>query len=134
MQIGDIVKHLRVTKMLTQEELAQALGISASYLSLLENGKRPATKRILRCLASHLDVPAGYLVLHELSLTELAPRHRSVVKAMRRELVKPAFDRVFARRRKGAPAAPDLESAAAPSPAPAPDLEPAGEQTPQPSQ
>ena len=115
MQIGDIVKHLRTARMLTQEELAHELGISASYLSLLENGKRPATKRILRCLAGHLDVPAGYFVIHELSLTELAPRHRSAVKAMRRELVKPAFDRVFAKRRKTAPAP------AAPTPKPTDD-------------
>jgi transcriptional regulator with XRE-family HTH domain len=106
--------------MLTQEELALQLGISASYLSLLENGKRPATKRVLRCLAGHLDVPAGYFVIHELNLTELAPRHRSLVKALRRELVKPAFERVFAKRRK------TIAAASAPKPS--------DEQTGQPSQ
>ena len=124
MQIGDILKHLRANRSLTQEDLAAELGISASYLSLLEAGKRPATKRVLRSLAGYLDVPAGYFVLHEMKLTELAPRHRSIVKEARRELVEPAFARVFGKARRTAPAP------AAPPPEPAPTEEHAGRPEP----
>lgn len=40
------IKKIRQTLRLSQAELSQALGISQTYLSLLENGKRRITKDI----------------------------------------------------------------------------------------
>lgn len=89
--VGDILIRLRKRKNLSQEELARDLGISASYLSLLENGKRPATKRLVRTLANYLRVPAAYVVLQDVRLEGLSERHRAIVKELRRELVDPAL-------------------------------------------
>jgi transcriptional regulator with XRE-family HTH domain len=94
--VGDILIRLREQRNLTQEELARELGISASYLSLLENGKRPATRRVLRTLANYLRVPAAYVVLQDLRLEGLSERHRAIVKELRCELVEPAFRSLFA--------------------------------------
>jgi XRE family transcriptional regulator, fatty acid utilization regulator len=94
--VGEILIRLREHRKLTQEELARDLGISASYLSLLENGKRPATRRVLRTLANYLRVPAAYVVLQDLRLEALSERHRAIVKELRCELVEPAFRNLFA--------------------------------------
>ena len=45
----------------TQQETAQKLGVSQPYLSLLEQGHRPLTKRLLSKLQRHFDVPATAL-------------------------------------------------------------------------
>jgi transcriptional regulator with XRE-family HTH domain len=45
----------------TQQETAKRLGVSQPYLSLLEKGHRPLTKRVLSKLKRHLDVPATEL-------------------------------------------------------------------------
>ena len=55
------LKRARQYKGWTQEEAAQKLGVSQPYLSLLEQGRRPLTKRVLSKLQRHFDVPATEL-------------------------------------------------------------------------
>ena len=45
----------------TQQEAAHKLGVSQPYLSLLEQGRRPLTKRLLSKVQRHFDVPATEL-------------------------------------------------------------------------
>ena len=62
MQIGGRIKRLRRQKKLSQAELAQALGISASYLNLIEHNRRKVTVPLLFSLAGQLGVEPGDLV------------------------------------------------------------------------
>ena len=55
------LKALRRHKGWTQQETAQKLGVSQPYLSLLEQGRRPLTKRLLSKFQRHFDVPATEL-------------------------------------------------------------------------
>lgn len=55
------LKTARRHKGWTQQEAAQKLGVSQPYLSLLEQGRRPLTKRVLSRLQRHFDVPATEL-------------------------------------------------------------------------
>jgi transcriptional regulator with XRE-family HTH domain len=55
------LKAVRRQKGWTQQEAAQRLGVSQPYLSLLEHGRRPLTKRLLSKLRRHVDVPATEL-------------------------------------------------------------------------
>jgi len=55
------LKAARRHKGWTQHETAQKLGVSQPYLSLLEQGRRPLTKRLLLKLQRHFDVPATEL-------------------------------------------------------------------------
>ena len=55
------LKRERQHKGWTQQEAAQKLGVSQPYLSLLEQGRRPLTRRLLSKLQRHLDVPATEL-------------------------------------------------------------------------
>jgi len=57
-QFGKRLKQLRVLKGLTQEELAEAVGVSTDFISLVERGKRAPSFENLERLAEGLEV--GY--------------------------------------------------------------------------
>lgn len=54
--LGPRLRSLRRTRGLAQAALAQKLGISASYLNLIEAGKRPMPAEVLLAAARELDV------------------------------------------------------------------------------
>jgi predicted transcriptional regulator/DNA-binding XRE family transcriptional regulator len=58
MRIGGRLRRLRQERRLTQAEMARELGISASYLTLLESNQRPVTVRVLLRLVDkfHVDL------------------------------------------------------------------------------
>lgn len=60
-QLGRRIRPLRMKAGLTQAALAERLGISASYLNLVENDKRPVTSTLLLGLARTLDVDVRVL-------------------------------------------------------------------------
>ncbi len=62
MQIGGRIKRLRRQKKLAQADLAQTLGISASYLNLIEHNRRKVTVPLLFSIAGQLGVEPGELV------------------------------------------------------------------------
>ena len=57
---GDRLRRLREQVGLKQAELAQDLGLSASYLNQIERDQRPLTPRLLARLAEMLNVPPTY--------------------------------------------------------------------------
>lgn len=60
--IGRAIRFLRLGQGLGQPELAERAGLSVSYLSLLERGKRdPATSTVIK-IADALGVPLLLLV------------------------------------------------------------------------
>ena len=58
MRIGGRLRQLRQEKRLTQAQMARELGLSASYLTLLESNQRPVTVRVLLKLVEkfHIDL------------------------------------------------------------------------------
>jgi predicted transcriptional regulator/DNA-binding XRE family transcriptional regulator len=58
---GDRLRRLREQAGLKQAELAQNLGLSASYLNQIERDQRPLTPRLLARLAEMLNVPPTYI-------------------------------------------------------------------------
>jgi len=55
-RLGAKVKALRRREAITQVELAKRLGISASYLNLIENNRRPLTAQLLIKLAQTFEL------------------------------------------------------------------------------
>jgi transcriptional regulator with XRE-family HTH domain len=88
LRIGKILWRLRQVRGLSQEDLAQQLGFSASYLSLLERGRRPATMQVLRTLASSLGVAPGLLLLQSMDPATLEVRQQKLVREVEREFRK----------------------------------------------
>lgn len=62
MQIGGRIKRLRRLRKLTQIDLATALGISGSYLNLIEHNRRKVTVPLLFSIAGYFGVEPGDLV------------------------------------------------------------------------
>lgn len=63
----EYLKKHRVSKELTQLEMAKALDISESYYNLIESGERQSkmTIEFAQKLAHVLDVPIEYILEHE---------------------------------------------------------------------
>lgn len=61
-QVGGRIKRLRRQRRLAQADLAQALGISPSYLNLIEHNRRKLTVPLLFAIAGHFGVEPGELV------------------------------------------------------------------------
>lgn len=61
MQIGGKLRRLRQEKRLSQSQMATELGISPSYLNLIESDRRPVTVRVLLKLAERFQVELASL-------------------------------------------------------------------------
>jgi transcriptional regulator with XRE-family HTH domain len=115
--LGGRVRERRRALGLSQEDLAGA-GVSASYVSLIESGKRAPTEPTLRHLAERLRCSIEYLrdgidsqvrdaQALEVAWVELAHRHGSQDEVLRRTealLADPALDAGLARRLRRAQA------------------------------
>ena len=64
--LGQKVRFVRKQKNMTQEQLAEAVGISASFLGHIERGTRVASLETLVALCKTLNVGPEYLLGHEL--------------------------------------------------------------------
>ena len=58
---GDILKELRLGKSLTQQQLADSIGLSKSAISMYENGKRVPELEILELFADFFNVDMNRL-------------------------------------------------------------------------
>lgn len=58
---GSRIRELRLSRKMSQTQLAQDIGISASYLNLIEHDKRKISGKTLNALLRCLDVPAEAL-------------------------------------------------------------------------
>lgn len=60
-RFGQALKRIRKLRGVTQPVLAEWVGLSVNYLSLVENGERVVSIDALNRLAEALDVPARFL-------------------------------------------------------------------------
>jgi len=67
------MRHFRSRRGLTLEQLGSAVGVAASQLSLMENGRREPRLSLLSAIAEQLDVPVAEL------LDESAPSERAAL-------------------------------------------------------
>lgn len=63
MTTGLIIKLLRTAERMPQRELASKLGVTRSYLSQLESGKRQPALPLLREVSRLFNVPTALLVM-----------------------------------------------------------------------
>jgi len=63
MQLGRAIRLARVKKGWTQDELARKLGVSTTYVSLLERDKRDPSWSFIQKLAKTVGVPLPLLLL-----------------------------------------------------------------------
>ena len=61
-QFDKILKLLRNERQLSQQELADALGISKSYINMYERGERQPNFEVLETIADYFNVDIDYLL------------------------------------------------------------------------
>ena len=61
--LGEIVKHRRQTRGLTQRQLAEMLGVKGSHIAYLESGRRKPSLALLKRLADVLELNRWQLFL-----------------------------------------------------------------------
>lgn len=61
--IGRSIKFVRVAAEIRQGEMAECLGISQNYLSMLENNKAEPSLSLLKKIATTFNVPVSFLLL-----------------------------------------------------------------------
>ena len=69
-ELGNRIKKARLHQNLTQEQLAEMLDISVSYVSLIERGSRNATVETLLAIADVLQVSVASLLQDSLNKDE----------------------------------------------------------------
>ncbi|MBQ8537493.1 MAG: helix-turn-helix transcriptional regulator [Clostridia bacterium] len=70
--LGERIRRLRHSMNITQDALAERLGISASFLGHLERGSRKASLDTLVALCNYLNVSPEYLLADSLNAENLA--------------------------------------------------------------
>lgn len=65
--LGNRIRECRRQKKMTQEQLAEATGISASFLGHIERGSRVASIETLVALCKALNVKSDYLLAASLN-------------------------------------------------------------------
>ena len=80
-KFGKLIRELRIQKKIGQRELANKIGLSASYLNDIEKEKRSAPKlSILKKLAIELDKDVNYLNdLAAISKNTIAPDINEII-------------------------------------------------------
>jgi transcriptional regulator with XRE-family HTH domain len=63
MNIGKAIRVIRAARNLSQKQLAEEAGLDASYISLVEAGKRVPTSDAIQAIAKALRVPKYLLLL-----------------------------------------------------------------------
>ncbi|MEQ9891116.1 helix-turn-helix domain-containing protein [Pectobacterium aroidearum] len=69
---GFKIKALRLKENKNLQEVSEGLGITKTYLSLIENGKKKPSKKILYKAAHYFSVPENTLVESSVFLQDLA--------------------------------------------------------------
>lgn len=63
MNIGKAIRVIRAARNLSQKQLAEASGLDASYISLVEAGRRAPSGETVQAIAKGLRVPKYLLLL-----------------------------------------------------------------------
>jgi len=62
MKIGSLIKKIRTIRGLTQVQLAQQIGITQNYLSLIETDKKTPSNAKIKELSKHLQLSEEALI------------------------------------------------------------------------
>ena len=91
MNYGRAIKFVRNAKALSQTSVARSSGLTPSYISLIECGRREPSLKALQALATALDVPLYLLMLLASSDDELRGISREQAELLSRDLLEIAL-------------------------------------------
>lgn len=89
-KIGLIIKEYRVKRSINQKNFAKKIGITQSYLSLMEHGKKKPSLPMLNKICSELLIPLEALLF-------LSMDNKNIEQSKRQEfdIMKPIIDKMI---------------------------------------
>jgi len=87
MIVGKTIRVLRISRNISQGEVARELGVSPGYLSLVERDKREPSLGFLKKVASYFRMPVGFLLLDPADLSLLDRNQRRLLNEIRHTLL-----------------------------------------------
>ena len=87
MNIGRAIRFARVAKGLSQQELAARIAISASYLSLIEAGKKDPSIPMIRSVAEGLKISVDVLLLTAIDYDKIRAADVDALAALSQQLL-----------------------------------------------
>ncbi len=88
MEVGTAIKRLRTTqKGLNQSQFAKEIGITQTYLSQIESGKKTPSTSILQTIGVHLEIPFPILFWFCLTIDDIQESKKEHFK-----FIKPSID------------------------------------------
>jgi len=79
MNIGNAIRTLRKGQSIKQNELAEMIGITPAYLSLIETGERAnISSEILEAIAAALNTSPAAIIFNAIEPDDIKPEARAV--------------------------------------------------------
>jgi len=102
-KLGRAIKVMRTASGIKQKDIANKIGVTPNYVSLVEAGKREPSIAFLRRIAKVIGVPVGLFFLWAESADGSSPRINPQLRTLLTEL---EAMYLFAKREKGSPGGP----------------------------
>ena len=68
--IGKTIKRFRIETGMTQRHVARAVGVTPSYLSTIESGRREPRPQLLTCICEAMGIPEEIIFWEAVELPE----------------------------------------------------------------
>lgn len=90
MNIGKAIRTLRKNEMINQEKFATSLGITQSYLSLIEKGHKNPSLEVLQKIAETLKTPLPVLFWFGIEKEDVSEEKQYAY-----QILKPSIDKLI---------------------------------------
>lgn len=85
-EIGNTIKKIRVKEGLSQEQIAKSLGVSANYISLIENGAKKPGMPLLKKISKQFDFPIVVLA-KDILIPDGETKHDKIIRKKLNDIV-----------------------------------------------
>ena len=86
MKLGKAIEEVRKKKGLKQAELAEKVGITQAYLSMIENDRKEPTISTLKAIGSALETPLPYIFYLALGEEDISDEKKEVYNSIKESL------------------------------------------------
>ncbi len=87
MKIGKALQDLRKSKKIKQYVAAQGIGITQTYLSQIEAGRKNASTEVIQKMGDYYDVPMAIILWKAIDISDVSADKQNIF-----EQLKPAID------------------------------------------
>lgn len=88
MNIGEAIKKMRASRGLSQKELAEKTGMSATALCKIEKGYSFPSKDTIKAICDAMDIPVSWLLFSSITEEDVPEEKRVIFNALREPMMK----------------------------------------------